>query len=134
MAAKKSDLLSAQITVRPASGRSFDTGTAITSANISEYLPSPAAMSAAREAFAQAGLEVSNPAGMSFSITAPAHIFEKLFNVTLRPGDRGGLTVVSGDGRNLAQNLPVESLPKALQQHVVAATFSTPPDFGPQNF
>jgi hypothetical protein len=134
MAVKKSDLLSAQITVRPASGKSFDTNTAITSDNASDYLPSPGAMAAAQEAFVRAGLEVSNPAGMSFSITAPAHIFEKLFHVTLRPGDRGGLAVVSGDGRHLAQDLPVESLPKALQQHVVAATFSTPPDFGPKNF
>jgi hypothetical protein len=131
---KKSDLVSAQITVRPASGKSFDPRTAITSDNVSEYLPSPGAMSAAKEAFARAGLEVSNPAGMSFSITAPVQMFEKLFNVTLRPGDHGGLAVVSGDGRHLAQNLPVESLPKALQQHVVAATFSTPPDFGPENF
>ena len=134
MASKKGDLLSAQITVRPASGKSFDTATAITSDNVSEYLPSPGAMSAAQEAFVHAGLEVSNPAGMSFSITAPAHIFEKLFNVTLRPGDHGGLAVVSEDGRHLAQDLPVESLPKALQQHVVAATFSTRPDFGPENF
>jgi hypothetical protein len=130
----KNDLLSAQITVRAASGKSFDAGTAITSDNVREYLPSPGAMSAAQEAFAHAGLEVSNPAGMSFSITAPAHIFEKLFNVTLRPGDHGGLAVVSTDGRHLAQDLPVESLPKALQQHVAAATFSTPPDFGPKNF
>ena len=134
MAPKEKKLLSAQIALRPASGKAFNAQTAITSENIADYLPAPETVTAAQKAFAEAGFEVSNPVGMSFSITAPASTFEKVFKVKLEIDDRGGIKEGDHKGKDQTYELPVEALPTELRQHIAAATFSPPPDFGPTNY
>ena len=134
MATKKEKLLSAQIALRSASGKSFDNKTAITSENIADYLPSPDTVAAAQKAFAGAGFDVSNAVGISFSITAPASTFEKVFKINLRPDNRGGVKVTAAKGRDESYELPVKALPEELAQYVAVATFSPPPDFGPTNY
>ncbi len=126
--------LSAQVALRPASGKAFNPQTAITSENIADYLPAPETVEAARKGFAAAGFEVSNPVGMSFSITGPAGLFEKVFKVKLVADDRGGIKVTDGKGGDQTYELPVESLSNDLRQSVAAVTFSPPPDFGPTSY
>src|SRR5258708_4078662 len=132
--APKKELLSAQVALRPASGKAFNSQTAITSENIGDYLPAAETVDAARRGFAEAGFEVANPVGTSFSITAPAGVFEKVFKVKLVADDRGGIKVTDRKGGEQTYELPVESLPRELQQSVVAVTFSPPPDFGPTSY
>jgi hypothetical protein len=133
MVLKNKKTLSAEIVLRPASGKAFDTQTAITSENIAEYLPSPDTVAAAQRAFTQAGFDVGNAVGMSFSITAPASTFEKVFKVKIAPTDRGGVKARVQGGAE-SYELPITVLPKEIAKHIVAATFSRPPDFGPGNF
>jgi len=134
MAPQEKKLLSAQIALRPASGKAFNAQTAITSENIGDYLPASETVDAARKGFAEAGFEVGNAVGMSFAITAPASTFEKVFKVKLEADDRGGIKVTDHKGGDQKYELPVTALPTELQQSVVAATFSPPPDFGPSNY
>ena len=134
MAPQEKKLLSAQVALRPASGKAFDSQTAITSENIGDYLPAPETVDAARKGFEEAGFEVSNPVGMSFSITAPAATFEKVFKAKLVADDRGGIKVTDLKGSNQTYELAVESLPDELRQSVAAVTFSPPPDFGPTSY
>ena len=134
MAPQEKKQLSAQVALRPASGKAFNSQTAITSENIGDYLPAPETVDAARRGFEEAGFEVSNPVGMSFSITAPAAAFEKVFKVKLVADDRGGIKITDRKGGDQTYELPLESLPKELRQSVAAVTFSPPPDFGPTSY
>jgi len=134
MAPKEKTQLSAQVALRPASGKAFNSQTAITSENIGDYLPAPETVDAARRGFEEAGFEVSNPVGMSFSITAPASTFEKAFKVKLVADDLGGIKITDRKGGDQTYELPLESLPKELRQSVAAVTFSPPPDFGPTSY
>ena len=133
MALKNKKALSAEVVLRPASGKAFDSRTAITSENIAEYLPSPDTVAAAQRAFTRAGFDVGNAVGMSFSITAPASTFEKVFKVKLARTDRGGVKARVQSGAQ-SYELPITALPRELAKNVVAATFSPPPDFGPGNY
>lgn len=133
MPLKKAELVSAQIAVQAASGKSLIDGTAVTSENIAEHLPAPEIFEAAQRKFKQLGFEVDNAFGNSFSITAPVSTFEKVFKVKLQREDRGGVKAKAGRAAAVYE-LPLEALPKELRQHVVAATFSPPPDFGPTGY
>lgn len=125
-------MLSAQVALKPASGRSIDGRTVITSENIREYLPSSESVLAAQRAFVDAGFEVAAPVGTSFSITAPASTFERVFNVKIESDGRGSARVASDDKGNY--ELPLSSLSEALREIVTAVTFSPPPDFGPTSY
>ena len=130
MSPKKEKLLSAEIALHSASGKAFRNQPAITSENVADYLPAPDIVTLARDEFAKAGFDVSQPAGLGFSITALESVFEQVFKVKLAFDDRGGVTVVEPEGAEL----PVSNLPGKLAQQVAAATFSRPPDFGPGNY
>jgi hypothetical protein len=132
MSPKKEKLLSAEIALRSASGKSFGSQPAITSENIGDYMPAPDIVELAQKAFAKAGFEVSQPAGLGFSITAAESVFEQVFKVKLALDDRGGVKVTP-EGTE-ARELPVKNLAEELAQYVAAATFSRPPDFGPGNY
>jgi hypothetical protein len=134
MAPQEKKSLSAQVALRPASGKAFNAQTAITSENIGDYLPAAETVEAARKGFEEAGFAVGNAVGMSFSITAPASTFEKVFKVKLVADDRGGIKVTDHKGGDQTYELPVESLPAELRQFVAAVTFSPPPDFGPTSY
>ena len=127
-------VLSAEVAVRSASGKSFTGQTAITSDNIADYLPSHDVVEKARRAFAELGFEVSEPAGIGFSITAPASVFRKVFKIKIVPGDRGGIKAAAAKGHEASYELPRAALPKELAQDLVTVSFSPPPDYGPGNF
>jgi hypothetical protein len=133
MAPKESKKLSAQVALRSASGKQFDLQTPITSENISEYLPSSDSVVSAQRAFVDAGFDVGNLVGNSFSITAPASQFEKLFKVKIQHDEEAGARVNAG-GAEPQYELPVAALPPELKQSVAAITFSPPPDFGPTSY
>lgn len=118
MAKKTEKSLSAEVALRSASGKSFTGQTAITSQNIADYAPARDVVEKARRAFTDLGFEVSDPAGLGFSITAPASVFRKVFKIKSIP----------------AGELPKGALPNELAENLVAVTFSPPPDFGPGNF
>jgi hypothetical protein len=134
MVPKKEKLLSAEIALRSASGKSFDRETKITSQNIADYLPASEVVEEARRAFAKAGFQVSKAAGIGFSITGPARLFKKVFKVKTVSDGRGGVKVLAAGAGEGSYELPLKGLPTELAQHVVVATFSPPPDFGPGSF
>lgn len=134
MSPQKQKLLSAEVVLGSASGKSFNTHTAITSENIADYLPSPEVAEGARKAFAKAGFEVSEPTGVGMSITAPAGVFQKVFKVKTVPDGRGGVKVLAPGAGEGSYELPLNALPKELAKYVVAVTFSSPPDFGPGSY
>ena len=109
------NMQSAQVVLRPASGRRLE-GARITAETLAEYAPSPDAAGRAMQAFAAAGFQTGPMVGNSFSITAPASTFERMFGV--RPP--------------VAElNLPHDRLPPSIANDVEAVVFVPPPDFGP---
>jgi len=134
MPRKTQKSLSAEVALRSASGKSFNGQTAITSENIADYLPSTELVEKARRTFTELGFEVSEPAGLGFSITAAASVFKKVFKIKTTSDERGGIKAVSATGAEGSYELPLKALPRELAQLVSAVTFSPPPDFGPGNF
>jgi hypothetical protein len=126
-------MLSAQVVLRAASGKRMDGTAAITAANIAEYLPAPATVSAARQAFSERGFRVGEVAGNSFPITASEETFEKVFHTKLRKGQKGEVTVGRKKG-TASYELPLTQLPESVKRYVEAVTFSPPPDFGPTGY
>ena len=133
MASKKGQLISAQVVLKSASGKSVDGKTAITSENIADYAPSPNTAASAAAGFREAGFEVGNMVGNSFSITAPKSTFERFFKIKLRAEERGDVKVATTEGPE-GYDIPLKVLPGNLSQLVDAVTFSPPPDFGPSNY
>jgi hypothetical protein len=134
MPSKKEKSLSAEVALRSASGKSFNSQTAITSENIADYLPAPELVEKAQRAFTELGFEVSKPAGIGFSITAPSSVFKKVFKIKTISDERGGIKAVVEKGAEGDYELPLKALPKELAEDVSAVTFSPPPDFGPESF
>ncbi len=134
MPGKTEKILSAEVALQSASGKSINSQTAITSENIADYLPSSEVVEKARRAFTELGFEVSAPAGLGFSITAPASLFKKVFKIKTTSDKRGGIKAVAAKGAEGSYELPLKALPKELAQQVSVVTFSPPPDFGPGNF
>ena len=133
MSPKKEKTISAQVILRPASGKSVTGQDAITSDNIRDFMPSPESFEAAAQSFAAAGFEVSAAGPTGFSITAPASTFEKVFNTNVREREGGGVEAVRKDERATFE-LPLRGLSRDLSRHVEAVTFTPPPDFGPTSF
>jgi hypothetical protein len=132
MTQKNQEVISAQVILRSASGKSLDPQTPITSSNISEYIPSATTVAAARSAFTNAGFDVGNVVGNSMSITAPVITFESFFKTQVRHEQgKGMVATVNGMA---SQELPVRNVPSELVNLVEAVTFTPPPDFGPTNW
>src|SRR6187401_756649 len=117
MSAEKHGIVSAQVVLRPESGRPVRSDEPITSANVEQFLPSPAAAERVRKAFSALDFDVGPIVGTSFSITAPAERFEEVFGVRLRPQEGGGIQAVSGDD-DADLELPVSRLPDSLAASV----------------
>jgi len=134
MTSKKTQLVSAQVVLKSASGKSFDGQTAITAENIADYSPSHTSVTAAAAGFRAAGFEVGNMVGNSFSITAPLSKFEKFFKVELQEKDSGEVQLASAPDDGGLHELPLKALPRSLSELVAAVTFSPAPDFGPSSY
>jgi hypothetical protein len=132
MARKTKETISAQVVLRPASGRR--SGEPITSENIGEALPSIEAADRARKAFTAAGFEVGPLVANSFPITAPVSTFDKVFKTRMqreRPG--GAMKAVRADG-SAKEELPLAALPHDVGSVIEAVTVTPPPDFGPSSY
>jgi hypothetical protein len=123
--------LSALVVLRPKDGRSLTGTEAITSDTVDRYRPSPEGASRAAGYFRDAGFEVSEVGGISFSITGPRSLFEERFGERLEPRREGGVDSVRTEGGSL--ELSLDRLPPDVAGHVQAVTFTPPPDFGPGN-
>jgi len=126
------ETISAQVVLRSASGKAAGQS-AITAENIADYAPSPDAVARTTRAFSDAGFDVGTVVGTSFSITAPATTFEKVFDFKLHRDDKGGLKAVSGKNKP-GYELPMPKLPKTVVDQIEAVTFTRPPDFGPSSY
>lgn len=133
MARKKEEQLSAQVVLRSAGGMAPGSTTTITSENVREYLPSTQATAEARLAFQAAGFQVGQAVGNSFSITAPAKTFEKVFKVKVQRDKEKGVMAQASTSEG-SYELPVNKLPEDTRRHVAAVTFTPPPDFGPTSY
>jgi hypothetical protein len=129
----KKETISAQVVLRPASGRLPDPSETITQESLSQYAPSASQAQQARTVFAEAGFEVGDVVGNSFAITAPVSTFEKIFGTRLKKTKRSVRSAAAADNP-LGNELPLASLPKDLAESLIAVTFSPPPDFGPTSF
>jgi hypothetical protein len=122
--------LSALVVLRPKGGR-LTGDEAITSDTVDRYRPSPEAASRVAGYFQGAGFEVSDVAGISFSITGPQPLFEERFGERLERRREGGVESVRTEKGRL--ELSLDRIPPEVAGHVQAVTFTPPPDFGPGN-
>jgi hypothetical protein len=115
----ESPTVSAQVLLRPASGRRIGGRDEITSENIRDYAPPADAVALARRTFEADGFEVGPLVGVSFSIAAPVSTFERVFK-----------TPITVEGRSSLE-LPLDALPEPLRRVIETVTFERPVDFGP---
>jgi hypothetical protein len=127
-----SELISALVVLRSASGADPVAATAITSENIGSFAPAPEAAAAVARFFASHGFRVDPLVGVSFSITAPAERFSELFGVPLERRSDGAIVAVQSGTETL--ELPLTTIPDEIRRFVSAVTFTPPPAFGPTNF
>jgi len=95
-------------------------------------LETAAAAAAAAAQFATLGFDIGTVVANSFSVSAPARVFEMVFRVRLRVTTNGGVEVAPHDPRSTASlELPLDALPPSLRVLLDTVTFTAPPDFGP---
>ena len=126
-------VLSAQVIMRSASGRTIDGRISITSDNLAEILPDPSAAAAAMEIFRSRDFVVGPIVGISFSITSTKEVFEEFFRSTVQEGEDGAFEFASA-GVVIGHELPPEMIPNEIRKYVQTIVFPPPPDFGPKKF
>lgn len=126
-------IISAQVILKPRSGKVIGLDVPITSQNIREFLPSPEAVSQASQMFQEIGFEVGKPVATSFSITGPVSLFELTFQTILQMNRKKGVQALGSSGI-ASYELPLHHLPPRLLQLVQSVIFTPPPDFGPSNY
>src|SRR5437879_4645459 len=109
---RKRSVLSAQVVLVPQSGKPIE-GAAITAENVSEYAPSPTGVSAAQNYFRKAGFTVGPLGGISFTISAPKNLFERIFGAPIEI-DSDGSAKIKGHRGEAARALPLTQLPAVL--------------------
>jgi hypothetical protein len=133
MPSKKDARISAQVILRPASGRTIVPQTPIDSGNLALFLPSPAAAIATADALRAGGLETGPPVAVSLSVSGTVAAFEKFFDAQIRLGGDGVYEFVR-EGRSLGPELSGDQLPTTLRGSVQTVAFIPPPAFGPTDF
>ena len=128
MSAKRT--ISAQVVLRPASAAAGSEP--ITAANVAAHAPAPEGVAAVRAQFSAHGIHTHPLVANSLAISGELADFERLFGVAIEPQADGSVLVrtVHGDG----YELPLSNLPRELAEHLLAVTFTGPPDFGPSSF
>lgn len=122
MVENKNIIISAQVLLRPASGKPIALDVAITSDNLPEYTPSPETVASAGKIFRVNGFEVGQMVGVSFSISGTIQKFEKFFETQVRIGN-DGINEFVVNGKVIGQELAGEQLPKELQSYVAVVAF-----------
>jgi len=125
--------VSAQVVLVPASGHRLAADELITSQTLEMYMPDPAAAHKVRDFLKAAGFTVGALVGNSFSITAKKDVFESVFKTRLVHVEKKGVMCVSTNNE-MGYELPVGALPADVGGHLVAVTFTAPPEFGPVEF
>ena len=125
--------VSAQVLLVSATGQTVDGNTLITSENIDNYRPSEETVQHVSHYFRRHGFEVSPLVGISFTISASAHHFSDVFQVSLTENETDGIQAVIGSNTPRS-DLPLESLDNEIVDSLISVTFVPPPDFGPTNF
>jgi hypothetical protein len=115
--------VTAQVVLRAASGKRLDRHTAITSANVREYLPSAETVESIAEFFRSAGFKVAPPVGNNFAITAPKRTFEKFFGVNIQRNPDGSVLSIAANGE-ASLELPLSTLPADVVRLLEAVTFT----------
>ena len=115
----RSEIISAQVMLLPASGKNIGPDTRITAENIEKFAPQPDAYKIASEAFRSTGFEIGSLVGVSFSITAPAGTFKNMFKVDLQRNVQGGIECTRG-----GLELPLDHLQDNTRQIIQTVTFT----------
>jgi hypothetical protein len=123
----KQQIVSAQVILRPAHGKSVSSDAPITAETLPAYLPSEEATRLVKQYFAQAGFQLGPLVGNNFSITVPLTTFENIFRVQIRCREQGegGFEVVQ-DGGSGTDEFPLQALPPAIRQYLETVTFVPP--------
>jgi len=133
MVVEKNEIISAQVILPSAGGKTIDGETVVTSKNISNFIPSPETVEKAQKIFREKGFKVENVVGISFSISAPVEIFEDTFKARIGKTENKGFEFIQADGTG-SNELPKSSLALFSTGIVQAILFIPPPDFGPSDF
>ncbi len=123
--------ITAQVLLRPASGRALTSESMITAETIDQYRPAPEDVNDAVAAFRAAGFDTGHPVGIGFALIGPRSTFERFFRTEVREVEGGGYGAFEGDVGH--RELPLSGLPPDLARRVVAVTFEPPATlFGPE--
>src|SRR5688500_10241698 len=113
----KQQVVSAQVVLRPGSGKSIRGNVAITSENLKDYLPSLRIAAMVEQAFDAYGFAVGSLVGNSFSITAPVDVFERVFKTRLHLDERGAI-LATGPNKTASLEIPLSALPKGISDNI----------------
>lgn len=133
MRPKLEDIVSAQVTLRAASGKRPEARSIITAETLKEFSPSRATVARVVEQFRALGFEVGEMVGISLSISSPVRLFESVFQTRLGRLKTKGIQFLKAD-QSSSYELDPEKIPASLNEEVVSVTFTPPPDFGPTDF
>lgn len=133
MPVSKESIVSAQVILRPASGRGISGEVVISASNVAEFAPSPSAVSSVAAEFRSKGFDVGPVVGVSFSVTGTIRTFEECFGMRIRLGKDHAYEFVAKN-KAVGHELSGERLPEVLRKSVHAVAFPLPPDFGPTEF
>ncbi len=125
--------VSAQVILPSASGRKIDQKTIITAENIKQFTPSAATVAKATAFFRDNGFDVGRVAGISFSITAPAELFEQVLKVQILGNTNDGVSFARKDGTTTT-TLEGDALPHLPDGLIDAITLPERPAFGPESY
>ena len=133
MQPRENSIISAQVILRPASGKKISGKVMISAKNVAEFAPSPGEVSAVAAEFRSGGFDTGPLVGISFSVTGTISTFEKFFGIKIQIGKDKGYEFVTGN-KTFSHELPGNELPELLRKSIHAVAFTLPPDFGPTDF
>lgn len=124
---KNTQVISAQVLLHAASGNIVTGDTIITKENIQDYAPAHEIVALAQKSFLNAGFQVGNMVGISFSIAGSVRQFEDFFSTKLRQQKDGGFVALQ-DGKSVGREFPLHALPHSLRKLILTVTFESPAD------
>lgn len=115
------------VLMRSASGMVPDLSIEITEKNLHLFAPDTAVVQRVATAFQALGFEAGPLVGISFSITAPARQFSKVFRTHLTQVDDGSIHAVKNGNRDKLE-LPIDKLEQTISENVYRITFTAAAD------
>lgn len=127
------EIITAHVLMKAPNGTLITYDTILTSQNIQRYTPRSVDLASATNEFETLGFKTGPVSGLSFAISGPSKVFEKVFHVRLQTDKTHGTTVI-GQGESPQYELPLVNIPRSLARLLSAVTFMPPPEFGPTNY